>query len=260
MYGRTHSMAVLRDAINQLDPAPDKKKEITLALSLLTELCEQHVESFSTKIEEELRTAGTSENRSVPITEILARHKEYRAVVKDDAGKIATEVSAAIKKFVSGSTTDIIDGVADLVTTGLEAIIGAGTGSQSKMESYYIVVQDYAIARYDVRAWARQIEATGITSKIESALAIVAFKSSVDINKISLNSFLLAYGSQLAAMGFPPDKQKEYIDYAEEIYSKLRGDGRQTQSVSDGSADRFLSFKVPGEVEAAEYTTATESV
>lgn len=80
-----------------------------------------------------MRTAGTPENRTIPVTEILARHKEYRAYVKSDAGKIATEVSSAIKKIVSGGTSDIIDGVASLVTTGLEAIIGAGEGTQQEM-------------------------------------------------------------------------------------------------------------------------------
>jgi len=217
-------MAVLKKAIETLDPAPDRKKDLTLLLSLLSELCEQRVDKFTKTIEEDLRTAGTSENRTIPVTEILARHKEYRAYVKADAGKIATEVSSAIKKFVSGATSDIIDGVASLVTTGLEAIIGAGEGTQQEMSSYYIIVQDYGIARYDICAWSRKIEAQGITSQIETAMAIVAFKSSVDIKKISLNTFLIAYGEQLSKMNFPQEKQIEYIDYAEKIYFKLRGE------------------------------------
>jgi len=248
-------VAVLKNAINALDPQPDKKKEITLLLSLLSELCEQKVKDFSTAIEEELRTAGNGENRTVPVLEVLARHKEYRAYVKSDAGKIATEVSSAIKKFVSGTATDIIDGVASLVTTGLEAIIGAGTGTQQEMSSYYIVVQDYGIARYDIRAWARQIEASGITSQIETALAIVAFKSSVDITKLSFNTFLIAYAGQLSLMNIPPDKQKEYLAYAKEIYDQLRQNSGPTvesgapalaSSVSGPLA--FGRFRAPGEL------------
>lgn len=243
-------MSILKDAINALDPAPDKKKEITLLLSLLSEACEQKVKEFSTNIEEELRTAGNGENRTVPVTEILARHKEYRAYIKSDAGKIATEVSGAIKKFVSGGADDIIDGIASLVTTGIEAIIGAGSGSQQEMSTYYIVVQDYGIARYDIRVWARQIEAAGITSQIETALATVAFKSSVDITKLSFNTFLIAYGSQLEAMNFPKDKQKEYINYAIEIYDKLRGAATGDKIGLDRSLDNTASqignFRLPG--------------
>lgn len=217
-------MAVLRNAINTLDPAPDRKKDLTLLLSLLSELCEQHVSGFTKSIEDELRTAGTAENKTVPVTEILARHQEYRAYVKADAGKVATEVSGAISKFVSGTTSDVLDGMANLVTTGLDAIIGAGEGTQQEMRTYYIVVQDFAIARYDICAWSRHIEAEGITTQIETALAIVAFKSSVDVGKLSLNTFLIAYGSQLASMNFPRDKQLEYLDFAEKVYKRLRGE------------------------------------
>jgi len=243
-------MAILKNAINALDPAPDRKKDITLLLSLLSELCEQKVKDFSSSIENELRIAGTGENKTIPVTEILARHKEYRAYIKSDAGKVASEVASAIKKFVSGGANDIIDGVASLVTTGIEAIIGAGSGVQQEMSTYYIVVQDYGIARYDIRIWARQIEAQGITNQIETALANVAFKSSVDISKLSFNTFLIAYGSQLEAMNFPKDKQKEYLDYAIEIYNKLRGNIKS--SIANEEFNGYVpnlslsNFRLPG--------------
>lgn len=247
-------MSVLKNAINALDPAPDKKTELTLALSLLSELCEQKVREFSSAIENELRVAGTVESKTIPVTEILARHKEYRAYVRSDAGKIATEVSSAIKKFISGGTDDIIDGIASLVTTGIEAIIGAGSGVQQEMSSYYIVVQDYGIARYDVRVWVRQIEATGITTQIETALASVAFKSSVDISKLTFNTFLISYGSQLQAMNFPKDKQTEYLDYAIAIYNKLRGEtsagsitNNTTSQALMAAPSSSLYFKLPAQ-------------
>jgi hypothetical protein len=133
-----------------------------------------------------------------------------------------------------------------LVTTAIEAIIGAGTGSEDEMSSYYIIVQDYGIVRYDVRAWARQIEAAGITTQIETALAITAYKSTVDVRKIDYNAFLTAYGGQLAAMGFPPDKQKEYLTYAREIFDQLR-----KEDIVDAEAPsitEFANFRCPGEV------------
>lgn len=240
-------MAFLKNAINALDPAPDKKKELTLTLSLLSELCEQKVKEFTSTIENELRIAGTGENKTIPVTEILARHKEYRAYVKSDAGKIASEVSNSVKKFVSGGTNDIIDGISSLVTTGVEAIIGSGIGQQQEMSTYYIVVQDYGIARYDFRIWSRQVEAEGITSQIETTLACVAFKSSVDVKKISYNTFLIAYGSQMEAMNFPKDKQKEYLVYASEIYNRLRGDtdSKEYYKASSLSAGQLTAFRMP---------------
>ncbi|WP_164118660.1 hypothetical protein [Sphingorhabdus sp. Alg239-R122] len=244
-------MAILKNAINALDPAPDRKKELTLLLSLLSELCEQKVTEFTNAIEEDIRTAGTAENRSIPVSEILAKHTEYRAYVSADAGKIATEVGGAIKKFVAGGSDEIIDGIASLLTTGLEAIIGAGKGIQQEMSSYYIVVQGLAIARYDVKIWSRYIEASGITSQIEHALAVAAYKSSVDVTKVSLNTFLLAYERQLQEMQFTPQQQIEYIDYAEKLYDRLTGAKMQA---GDGGAPALVyagtakDFRAPGEL------------
>lgn len=215
-------MAFLKNAINALDPAPDKKTELTLALNLLFELAQQKNDSFQNAIKENLRTAGTENNRSVPVKEILAWHKETRAYVKADAGALVDKVTDAVRDFISGGADNIVTGIGKLVTTGLEAIIGSGTGTQAEMSSYYIVVQSYGIARYDIHAWSRHIEATGITSQIETALAFTAAQSSVDVNKITYNTFLIAYGDQLSKMGFTPQEIEEYLDYAEKIFNKLR--------------------------------------
>lgn len=243
-------MAILKNAINALDPAPDKKSQITLLLALLSELCEQKVVQFTETIETELRTAGTIENKTIPVTEILAKHKEYRAYVKQDAGKIATEVSSAIKKFIAGSSGEIVDGISSLVTTGIEAIIGAGSGTQQEMSSYYIVVQGYGILRFDIRVWCRQIEATGITTQIETALAIVAYKSSVDVKKITLNTFLIAYQEQLSKIGIPEIKWDEYLNTAEQLFQKLRGDSSTAVTVLPGGGftTNSIYLRGPGEL------------
>ncbi|AFD28211.1 hypothetical protein [Deinococcus gobiensis] len=229
-------MAPLKKAIEALDPAPDKKNQLTLALNLLSELSEQKVAQFTEKIESDLRTAGTIENRTVPVTEILANHSEYRAYVKSDAGKIATEVMSAMKNFLAGGSDAILDGIGKLVTTGLEAIIGAGSGSQQEMKSYYIVVQKFGMVRFDIRAWSRQIEANGITSQIETCMAIVAYKSSVDVKKLSFNSFLVLYQDQLAKIGIPEADWDKYLTEAEAMYKKLGGNTGNDQAMEMESA------------------------
>lgn len=243
-------MAPLKAAIQALDPAPDKKSELTLLLSLLSELCEQKVEAFSAAIDTDLRTAVSGESKTVPVTEVLAKHKEYRAYVQSDAGKIATEVASSIKKFITGGSGNIVDGIADLVTTGIEAIVGAGNATQQELSSYYIIVQSFAIMRFDIRVWSRQIEAKGITSQIETAMAVVAYKSSVDVTKLSLNTFLIAYQGQLALIGIEEAKWKEYLDAAEALYERLVGDRRSgsTDTTSATLTPSALQFRVPGQL------------
>lgn len=217
-------MAVLKDAIKALDPAPDKKTELTLALNLLSELSESKVDAFKDDVATSYRTAGTIENRTAPITLVVASHSEYRAYIKDDAGKIVADVTEAVKKFVAGGSENIITGIADLVTTGITALLGSGEATQQEMRSYYITAQSRALVRYDILVWRRNIEASGITKKIESCMAIYASKASIDVKKLDLNTFLLGYEDQLFKMGFNEKETLEYIDYAEEVYRKLIGD------------------------------------
>lgn len=240
-------MAPLKKAIEMLDPTPDKKKELTLTLSLLSELSQQKVAQFTEAVETDLRTAGSIENRTVPVTEILANHSEYRAYVKSDVSKIGTEVSNAMKKFLTGSAGPILDGIAGLVTAGLEAIIGAGSGTQQEMKSYYIVVQKFGMVRFDVRAWARQIEATGITTQIETCMAIVAYKSSVDVTKLSFNSFLVLYQDQLGQIGIPESEWEKYLTEAEAMFKKLGGNtGDGTALTTKSAAYRMAPGRLYG--------------
>jgi hypothetical protein len=216
-------MSFLKNAIDALDPAPDKKKELTLALQVLFELAEQKTILFRRDLENNLRTAGTTpDNQTIPITQILAWHNETRAYVKDDASKVAEVVLGAIKKFIGGGTNEIIDGIGELASAALEGILGAGSGTQSEMHSYYIVVEGLSIVRMDISAWSRRIEASGITTKIENALAFQAVKSSVNVDAITFNTFLQAYKSQLDKLKLPPDKLKEFIIQSKEIFDLLR--------------------------------------
>lgn len=215
-------MSFLKNAIESLDPAPNKKTELTLALQVLFELAEQKSVLFKRDLELNLRTAGTPDNQTIPVTQILAWHNETRAYVSDDASKISDVVLGSIKKFVGGGTDDIISGIGDLVTAGLEGILGAGSGTQAEMHSYYIVVEGLSIVRMDISAWSRRIEATGITTKIDNALAFQAAKSSVNVDAITFNTFLQAYKAQLEKMQLPPEKLKEFILQSKEIFELLR--------------------------------------
>lgn len=225
-------MSILKDAIEKLDPAPDKKTQLTLALNLISELSENKANEFANEVNESYRTAGTNENRTAPITTVVATHSEYRAYVKSDAGKIAGEVSNAIKKFVAGGSDQIITGIADLVTMGLTTILGTGQATQQEMRSYYITVQARAMVRYDVLAWRRIVEAQGITNQIEACLAIYASKASVDVKALDLNTFLLAYEDQLTKMKFTEQQTLEYINYAEEVYKRLVGGVSSTPAIA----------------------------
>jgi len=233
-------MAILAKAIKAIDPTPDKKSELTLALSLLVELAENKTREFREEIEQSYRTANTTENMTAPITMVLENHSFYRAYLKSDNSKIPNEVGSAIKDFLNGGTDKIVNGVSSLVTTGLDALLGQGSAEQQEMRSYYITVQARALVRYDISAWRRTVEASAITSHLESCLAIYASKASIDVKELDLNTFLIAYENQLNKMNFTNEETLEYIEYAEKIYDKLSGNSKKSEDNSSKNESRYL--------------------
>lgn len=233
-------MSFLKNAIKAVDPTPDKKNELTLAVNLLFELAEQKNALQEEALKQLIRTAGTPENPSIPITNTLAWHSETRAYVSSNAGNLVDTVTGAVKKFIGGGADNIVDGVGELITGGLEAILGAGTGTQAEMHSYYIIVEGLSIVRFDIMAWQRRIEAKGITHEIENAMTLTAVKSSVDVDKISFNTFLQAYKKQLEKMKFTDEELIAFIKKSKEVFELLRDNAKASHSLSSFSMSSDL--------------------
>jgi len=215
-------MAVLKNAIKSFDPAPDKKNEIEQVLNLLFELAESKTENFKKEIAQSLRTAGTEENPTVPITQVLRYQSDTRAYTSEDSTKILTEATTAIKGFVSGGSENIINGIGSLLSTGVNALLGSGFGIQAEREDYFVAVEGLSIIRVDVKSWIRKVEVQGISKRIESIFAFVAAKSSVNVDKISFNTFLQAYMYQLERVKLPQAELIAEINNAKEVYNLLK--------------------------------------
>lgn len=57
------------------------------------------------------------------------------------------------------------------------------------MHTHYIIIEGFSIVRIALTAWQRHIEAEDITKKNRECNNISAVKFSVDVNKISFNTF-----------------------------------------------------------------------
>jgi hypothetical protein len=215
-------MAVLKNAIKSFDPAPEKKNEVDTILNLLFDLANSKTENFKKEIAQSLRTAGTEENPTVPITQKLGEHAETRAYTTEDNTKIISEATTAIKGFVSGGADNIINGIGNLLGTGINALLGSGTGVQAEREDYFVAVEGLSIIRIDVKSWIRKVEVQGLTTKIESIFAFVAVKSSVNVDKITFNTFLQAYKYQLERGNLPQDELIKEITHAKEVFNLLK--------------------------------------
>lgn len=236
-------MASLRNTIKKADPVDAKKEEIMLNLNLLFELASSKCDHFKTVIAENIRTAGTIENPTIPITHVIADTAEIRAYCKDDATKVVEQATSAIKGFVTGGSDNVINGVGSLIGAGINMLLGSGEGVQAEHSDYFIMVDGLALIRVDIKSWIRKVTVTGITQKIESVLAFTAVKSSVDVDKISFNTFMQAYKYQLqrdAEHTISENDLMKEIQRAKEVYNLLRTDAFENKIF-------FESLKLPSQ-------------
>ncbi|MCM1082566.1 MAG: hypothetical protein NC393_01465 [Clostridium sp.] len=230
-------MSVLRDVIHKADSQPEMTKEIKETLNLLYELSEQKAKNFESNIDSSLRSAGTTENQTVPTKFKLASHQEIRVTTaKTPDTDIVTGIGNSLKDILAGTKDSIIGGLADLINTSLKAVLGAGEGEERMQQTYYIATEGMSIVRLDLICWSRHITASGITKYAEKSLVCAAVKSSVDLEKLDFNSFLSTYNAQLVRCKFKDNELMEEIKNARYIYDTLCGKNTLKAGIASANA------------------------
>lgn len=214
-------MSKIKNAIKSVDTTLDNANEIKEILQLLYELSDEKATTFQNTISEDLRTAGTIENPTVPISYKLASLKEIRITTSETPSEFISEIGESLKSIITGTSDGVINGISSLINTGLKTILGAGEGEERLRKEYYIATEGLSIVRLDVMMWSRSITATSITKYAEDSIVCVVEKSSVDLSKVDFNSFLSAYNIQLLKSNLEEQNILEEIENAKKVYKEL---------------------------------------
>lgn len=214
-------MSMIRDVINSMDNSDQKLAEIRETLQILTSLAASQAQIFREEIELDLRTGKTTDNLTIPITKIASKQEQYRATSSEKTSDVLGELSTAIQGMISDpSASGIVAGVSDIASSALNTIMGVAEGEEQTVKLYFVVADYPAIVRFDFAFWARRIQAESIKKYCETALSCVAYKSAVDVTKLSFNDFLTLYGPILnKGFGSDPTKMEQMIEKAKKIYS-----------------------------------------
>ncbi len=224
-------MSVLKTLIQSVDSTPQVEEAIKENLATLVELAESKSQIFESEIKQDLKSGKATDDLTIPITKVTAKKIEYRAVTKTSTSDFAKEVCNSLQKIFSGDGT-ILTGLGDMITEGLDTVMGAGEGEESECRSYYVVAEYPAIVRYDLAFWGRTIKAKALQQHISKAIACVAYKSAVDISKLKFNDFLTLYGPVLnRAYGSDQRKIDAMVDNAKKIYGKFIDDSSSSNKV-----------------------------
>lgn len=210
--------------LKKFDESDKLSKEAEELVSTLATLSESKADHFVDAVTRDLLEAGTAGNWTVPITAVLKTTKHTHAYIANDSSKISETVKAALKSFVTGTKEGILDGVGTLVTEAVTIFLGNSSADTGQMQEYYVMTEGLSIVRVDVVGWYLTVKAEALTKKVQKVSAFVAFKSSVNVNKLDYNSFLNLYQDQLTLpKGKLTDDIITELENVYKIFQKFKG-------------------------------------
>lgn len=219
-------MATIKNAIENLIGNEEEKRKQRELLTLLAEASESRATLMVNELKTYIRTAGTDENKSIPVTDILSDFLEVRVTTSGSMGDIVKKVSESIKKMMAGN---ILEGVTSLIGDTLKDIVGSSSGAEVTRKQYFVGVEGLSMVRYDVSYWSREITIESIKKSAEKSLICVMTKSSIDVPKLKFNTFLNIYQSLLEKnSGMTIDELITHIKEAKRVYKVLMGDDENT--------------------------------
>lgn len=233
MKGKVNTMGVLNDAVKTVDKSDEKFEEIQESLNLLVQVAESKASLYEQQIKDDLfrgKILGKQEGTDslfFPISSVKDFRKEYRCITENTVNtNILDTIATSITDMIDDpSGKGIVKGVAKIINSALEPILGVAKGQEQYCAATTTFIEGTGtgvnIVRFDCIIWARAIQAESIRSKVQTALACVAFKSVVDVEKLRFDDFRSVYAPILEATG-----EKDplvAIKLARDVYNALNG-------------------------------------
>lgn len=247
-------MGVLKETIQSFDQTESNLAEVEEALNLLVDICKAKADLFEKDLEADLyrgkvlgRKDGT-DSLSFPISSVIDKRQQYRCITENTVNtNILNSISEAITDMIDDhSGKGIVKGVAKIINTALEPILGVSTGQEQYCSATTTFIEGtglgFNIVRFDCIIWARSVKAESIRKKVKTALACVAFKSVVDVERIRFDDFRSVYAPILEASG--ETDPLTAIKQARDIYEVLGG-GR---ALNGAPCDAILSAEQTNDI------------
>lgn len=235
-------MSVATDFINSIDSSSEIADEIKEALDLLINTAQTKADLYEQEIESDLITGKTIDNLTIPITKVLMKDIQCRAVTaKDPNPDITAIVSDDMEDMFSGDLS-ISKGICDIIVKAINIVIGAGEGTELSRDFYLVAIEYPAIIRYDFKFWGRTIQAENLRKQIHNAVTSVVYKSAVDVNQLDFNTFLSVYAPILNdAYDKDIDKIKDALIQAKEVFNIYKSEDNKIKFNAEDLASKVIS-------------------
>jgi hypothetical protein len=211
-------MTFVRNIIKEFDGTDETVKLQRELIETLEGMATAKGEMFKLQIQEDLMTAGTGSNFTIPIESITNAKFFVRAYASENTDQITAAAEEIIRDFVRGGEDGVIKGIAGLVGSLLDVFLGRASASSGSTEEYYIMTRGLSIVRLDLKAWYQNVEAQSVYQKMQRVCCFVGVRSAVDLSKLGFSTFISLYEEQLSSTKMTPAEIKKAVQDAREIF------------------------------------------
>lgn len=206
--------------------------DVSEELSMLSSLAQAKLDLFKTEIESTLKSGKVTDDLTVAVTKLIKKHEEYR-VYTGNSSELTNDISKAVQEIIGGETAE---GVTSIVSSLVNAFLGAEEGEESMERDYIVTVEYPAIIRLDMAFWSWKVKNEKLKTKAQSIICFVVYKSAVDVEKLDFNAFLSVYAPTLRATCIDKETNQlkdetqlmRLLNEAKEVYALLSGKSKDS--------------------------------
>jgi hypothetical protein len=114
-------------------------------------------------------------------------YEEYRANVSEGVGP---QIKEMVNNFFKGTKDGVKEGFQNLVHAGLSTILGERAAGEKETQLFFIVPENNAFIRVDVKCWRYNFSSTGVISNCENAFCFVFCKSIIDHTTLTVDEMV----------------------------------------------------------------------
>lgn len=184
------------------------------------------------------------EDKSLPIVAVVDKSMKYSIKVSSATSE---EVGKAISEVLKG---DFLSGVTDLITVGLNAMLGNESVGETEKQDFHVVFANNSLLRIDCMFYKYEFSSKGLIDKAQNIFCYYLQVGVLDLEKVDPQILLYELTKAVGESSLPGAFRhlKELNAFAKGLYSAINEMGRAAVGEVEGSpsiviANSMLSAK-----------------
>ncbi|WNV85114.1 hypothetical protein [Umezawaea sp. Da 62-37] len=184
-------MGAIRDVITSFDASTDLLQEAKAHLETLDDLASAKADLMQEQTQIALLSAGVGTDRTPAVATFGPEFKQTHAIRSETAQTIPDVIMAAVRDFVGGGSDNVVNGIAQIFTTAVQAVLGGENAEGSTTDRLVIALDGdgQSLVRVDFHVWAQSVRSSALQTQVEHVSAFYARKSVIDLAKLDFSTF-----------------------------------------------------------------------